>query len=591
VTGGGGAALATRSTGPRRSRAAPALAVLVGYLLASLWLWHALLGHLSTRALGGGSFDAGLFIWWLKWAPFAIGHGLDPLRTTYLDAPGGIDAMWNTSVLALATVFAPVTQTLGAVVSYNLACMLGPPLTAWATYFWLRRHGSPGAAALGGLLFGFSPFVIAHGWGGDLNFLWMAPLPLLAMLVEDLLWRSSRPVWPAAPLLGVLVAVELLISSEVLLIFVVAAVSAAVILAVRRPRSVRPRLGRLLPAAGVALVVAVALCAWPVAELYRTGQRIRQPVHPLGAYGGTPGLLVHATSFLYFHAASAPGVRLSRVENGEFLGWPLLAGLVVVVVLLVRRPGVLVAALAIGVSLALQMEIPLVHRSDGTVVTALVFAQEHLPLVQDVLAPRLAIVTWLAAAWLLTVGVQAAADRIGRRGWRHLPLLAGLGCLVPLLPSAIAPIPSLVPTAALFTTSLSRTIPAGSTVMIAPLATVGDASAELWQVQAGMRFRQLGGYALHAAGPNAIGSYYPPDPALVTLFQINHVNYHAYPGPVTPGLIRAARAELRRSGARLFLLGPAGGSETRLLSISEHVLGRGPDRVVGGVDEWVLATG
>src|ERR1700681_4935052 len=54
--------------------------LLGAYLLASLWLWRSLLPHLATHALGGGTLDPGIFIWWMRWIPFAIAHGMNPFR-------------------------------------------------------------------------------------------------------------------------------------------------------------------------------------------------------------------------------------------------------------------------------------------------------------------------------------------------------------------------------------------------------------------------------------------------------------------------------------------------------------------------------
>ena len=34
--------------------------------------------------------------------------------------------------------------------------------------------------------------------------------------------------------------------------------------------------------------------------------------------------------------------------------------------------------------------------------------------------------------------------------------------------------------------------------MLAPMATSGNNAAQLWQVRANMRFKQIGGYMLHA---------------------------------------------------------------------------------------------
>ena len=227
------------------------LLLLLGYVAASLVFWRQVLPHLGTHALGGAALDPGLFVWFLNWTPYAILHGLDPFRTTFIDAPIGVSAMWNTSVLGLGVLFAPVTLVFGPIASFNLVCILGPPLSAWTASFWLRRYVSPLPAALGGLLFGFSPFVIAQSRAGHLMFTWLVLVPVILMLAEDLLWRVPRPIWPQAPLLGLVIAAQLLISSETLLIVSMLCVGVALALALRHPHAARQRLGALVPAAAV----------------------------------------------------------------------------------------------------------------------------------------------------------------------------------------------------------------------------------------------------------------------------------------------------------------------------------------------------
>ncbi len=273
------------------------LLVFGGYLVLSLWLWRSLVPHLSTHTLGGGLQDPGLFIWWFKWTPYALTHGMNPFRSTYLDAPVGISSMWNTSVFAVGTAFTPVTLIFGAVTSFNLACILGPPLSAWTAWLWLRRYGHDAAAAIGGLVFGFSPFVIAESRAGHLMFTWLFLVPIIVMLVEDLLWRSDPPLWPKAVWLGVVVAVQLLIGAEALLITVIGCAGLAIAVAVLNPSKVGGRLRVLAPAAGIAIAVGALLSAWPLFEMFgggrvdhatrTTARRLRR--EPRDARRGGPG--------------------------------------------------------------------------------------------------------------------------------------------------------------------------------------------------------------------------------------------------------------------------------------------------------------
>src|SRR6266536_1187036 len=82
--------------GPWRGQAAGVLCLMValsGLLLARVWR-----APLSST-LGGGGGDAGLFLWFLRWTPAALAAGHAPWYSDLLNAPGGVNALWNTSLL------------------------------------------------------------------------------------------------------------------------------------------------------------------------------------------------------------------------------------------------------------------------------------------------------------------------------------------------------------------------------------------------------------------------------------------------------------------------------------------------------------
>jgi len=60
----------------------------------------------------------------------------------------------------------PFTSSLGPIFSYNLLVTLALALSAWCAFLAVRRYvESPVAAALGGLLYGFSPYMVAQSQG------------------------------------------------------------------------------------------------------------------------------------------------------------------------------------------------------------------------------------------------------------------------------------------------------------------------------------------------------------------------------------------------------------------------------------------
>ena len=66
------------------------LSVLVG--------WGVLL-HPSQGLVGWNpASDFQVMTWSLAWWPWSIGHGVDPLKTPLLWAPGGFPTVWVTSI-------------------------------------------------------------------------------------------------------------------------------------------------------------------------------------------------------------------------------------------------------------------------------------------------------------------------------------------------------------------------------------------------------------------------------------------------------------------------------------------------------------
>ena len=125
--------------------------------------------------------------------------------------------------------------------------------------------------------------------------------------------------------------------------------------------------------------------------------------------------------------------------------------------------------------------------------------------------------------------------------------------------------------------------------MLAPMAGVGNNTAQLWQIEAGMRFRQVGGYALHAIGAGGAPVVLPvsEDARPPVRDQLLH-------GPPVPTERHGRRPRDRapRAAARptptLFMVGPSETGTAQHLERAKQLLGRAPDRTVGGVRIWEL---
>lgn len=309
-----------------------ALAVSVGFSLLFFGPW--ILYRMSSWFLSGQPQDGSIFVWMLRWWPYAIGHHLDPLFTTAAWAPGGINLAWVTSVPALAVVMTPLTQAFGPLFAFNVAQLAAPALAAWTGYLLCRRIvGSFWPALAGGLLFGFSPDLISELGQGHPNLALTFLIPLAAYLAVRLLEGSVRARW-AVPLLGIVLAVQLYLSTEVFATLTLTGVLLAIVGFALGGSELRWRLRRAaLPAAGgyaVALVLGSPL-------LYAAFTRPR-PYKPVAFTGLTHGVR-SAADFLgyvlpgrFTILGGQVGHRWGRDGDPWYLGAPLILLLILFVI-------------------------------------------------------------------------------------------------------------------------------------------------------------------------------------------------------------------------------------------------------------------
>jgi hypothetical protein len=305
--------------------------------VALTWhLWADPAGRAQVVPGHGVSHDVDLFAWFLRYEATALAHGrLPDLVTTALNAPQGVNLMWNTSFLLPGVVFAPLTLAIGPQATLAVLLTLGFAGSA-ATMFWvLRRWGaSLAAAALGGAVFGFSPALrIAAVGHYHLQFAVLLPLIIDALL--RLVTGRGRPVRTGA-WLGLLTAAQLFIAEEAVALTAVAGVVIVVVLAASRPRAVpglvRGTVTGLVAAAGVLLVTA----GYPLWVQFHGPLAEQGSPWKLGHFRNRPGDFVNGPSGVLLHSQatvtylSQHAVRM--VEYFAYLGWPMLVVLVLAAV-------------------------------------------------------------------------------------------------------------------------------------------------------------------------------------------------------------------------------------------------------------------
>jgi hypothetical protein len=602
---------ATRSPAPTNvtslGRRGGAAAALVAYTCLAVAMFSSSWVNPTTLSIGLTG-DPQEIMWFLGWPPFAITHGLNPLFTNYIDYPGGVNLMWNTSELLPGLVLGPLTSLGGFVLAWNVLMTAAVALSAWTAFLLIRRFvPNQVAAGVGGLLYGFSPYMTAHSLGHPHATLAFMP-PILLLLLDEIVRVQRRRPLVSGLLLGVAAAAQLLIGEEMLATAALAAFLLLCLAVGLFPDQFRSRINhaaRALVAAGVVFAVLVAV---PVGFQFFGPQHLRGVVHTPNAY------VSDALSFLVptdlFLVAPAPAIRISRhfiggnaVETNSYIGVLLFLLLAFIVVRYWRRPEVRLAALgsALIAILSMGVTIHLASRASSIPVFAfgLVFpllqrylpgrlmlyltvfgwlALSRFPVLDNVLPSRLMVYFYLLAGLLLAVWLddlrtwQPTARRLG---W--LAMAAALVLLVPALP-----FPSTTNTMPAFFAGAGATqIPPDSVALVIPYSTSGDARAMVWQEKAGMRFRMPEGYAFI---PDALpaGSRLSPPPSATQTQTIAVANGHA--DPMTDETRQQILSELTSWHVQTVMVGPMINQQQEV-DLFTSVLAR-PPQLVDDVYVW-----
>ncbi len=290
------------------------LAGAIAYLALSVGVWWNIWSTHPTSTTTCGCGDTSLFTWFLEWPAFAISHGLNPLYSTYMFHPTGVNLLSNTAEVGVGVLLAPVTWLFGPVATLNVALTLSPFLSALAAYVLARRFVSWAPAAFAaGLLYGFSPFVLTSLSDAHLM-LGLAPVPpLIVLCLDEMVVRQRwRPV-AVGLALGLLATVQFFIGTEVLVIAAsMAAVGLVLVLAAGLTawRTLRARLPYVLRCAVWTVVTSVVLLAYPA------WFALAGPAHLSGSIWGNGGILNLGGSVTrnFLHAA-APDPKVTALAH------------------------------------------------------------------------------------------------------------------------------------------------------------------------------------------------------------------------------------------------------------------------------------
>jgi hypothetical protein len=481
----------------------------LGALAVTLWLWR----HPSTATVAGNPNDADQFAWFFRYAATAVAHGhLPALVTTALNAPPGVNVMWNTFMLLPGVLLSPLTLLAGPQASLNLLLAVGFAGSAFALFVVLRRWGvRVPSAAVAGALYGFSPALVHSSVGHyDLMFAVLPPLIIDAALA---LGTGRAPTLRGGLWLGAVTAAQLLTAEELLLGTAIAFAVILVVLAASRPRDFLRRIPGTLAGFAVAAGLVLVVCAYPL------WVQFFGPLHQHGS-AFTPDFfkndlagLVTPSKLMLFHTAGSAAAA-ARYQGGvpeylSYLGWPLVLVLAVIAVAGWRHLAVRLAAVtfvvlevfALGGSLLIG----------GSSHPGLLLPWHwlgSLPLLDAVLPDRFSILADGAAAVLLAFGADLARRQpwVARRSaGSALVTAVTVLAVLPIVPRPLPEAAAAPPPAGWSAALTALHLPAGARVLVVPVPSATFTEPMRWQAQAGQDISLIGGYY---TGPGPGGQAY-----------------------------------------------------------------------------------
>jgi len=493
----------------RATLALTGLYYLLAAVLVTWWLWR----DPASRMVAGNYNDTDQMAWFFRYDATAIAHfRLPALVTAGMNAPQGVNLMWNTPMLLLGCVLAPVTLLAGAQTSLTIAMTIGFAGSALAMCVVLRHwRVSRPAAMLAGLVYGFSPALL-HSAIGHYDLQFAVFLPLLVDAALRLLAGRVTPVRGGLRL-GLLITAQLFVNEEMLFDTAVAGLLIAGVLF----RTAWPGIRSRLLAAGRGFAVAFGV------TLVIAGYPLWMQFHGPLPQSGSPftldffkndlsGLVVPSPLMLFRTSGSvafASNFQGQLPEYLAYLGVPLIAVLLVGTVRFWRRPAVRACAVAWLVTEALSLGGTLLAAGHEYAHVKLPwYWVQSLPLLSSVIPDRFSIVADGAAAALLAFVIDAAVpvvrDRLPRSlGTGRKPLIAVMSCaalaVLPLVPRPLPPT-DVTPLPPGWTAAFAALhLPADANVLVVPIPAATFTSPLRWQAQSGQPSAMVGGYYMGPA--------------------------------------------------------------------------------------------
>jgi hypothetical protein len=446
-----------------------------------------LIGHLADYHIGVDiPADSTIFIWSMAWWRHALLNHLNPLLTTAIWAPGGINLAWVTTAPLAAVMALPLTSALGPVASCNLLFVISPALASWTTFLLCRQiTNSYWPSIVGGYIFGFSAYMLGQ-MQGHLHQVLVLPIPLIAYLAVrhyQLCLRTRT----FAILTAVTLVAEFLIALEVFATMTIFGVMAVALSWIFTTGEARKRIAVTAIPLGIGYVLAAVMVSPFIYYLLATGTPQWGSMYSADPIGWIIPTIYFELGRMSFFQTIANKFPFDQFESDTYFG-PIL---IVIAALFARRHWgepfarmmidslIIIAVLSLG---------PVLHVMRHNLIGLPGAIVIRLPLMSKATPSRFAMYAFLIFAII-------TATWLNEINWRT-PAKVGMAALI-----AISTLPNLsagywvrpLNTPAFFTDGTYRKyLTPGETVITLPYWLLGNGMA--WQAQTDMYFRIAGGW-------------------------------------------------------------------------------------------------
>ena len=483
------------------------LAIMVIFVLAAVWVMSNLWRNLESGYLVNAGRDQSMWEWFFADTAHALSQFRTPLYSDLLNYPLGVNLMANTAMFGISMPLAPLTLIFGPTPAYAIGLTLGLAGTAIAWYWTFSRHVLDGdsirtkfAAAVGGAFCGFAPAMISHA-NGHPNFVGFFVIPFIFMQVIRVS-RGTKPVRDGI-ILGLLMAWQIFLGEEPLLIFTMSALVFGAAYACSDLTKARAAIRRSLPGLAVGAIVSILITAIPLYSQFfgpasYDGVGHGQAGADFGAFTTLPTESVGGDS-------NGAEFRMNPTEENSYFGWPIVMLILGGTVWLWKIKLTRAAAAVIVFMGVLSLGSELVYYGDHTGITLPWKFLAHLPLFESVLESRFAMGAIPAIGLILTLGtyralVEIRDPRVPRRivpgAWLIVLAIAS----VVLIPTRIDTVERPATPEFITSGSWEQYVSDGSLVSV-PVSNGEEVRAMQWQVDSDFAFPIAGGYFV---GPHSI---------------------------------------------------------------------------------------